>query len=99
MSDVFLTFFSGLLGGLVAFFTTNWSLSRKVTQLEFDLYSLVERVNTEVKRRASAAGKKAKEFDEEVIRAAQNLKSPLDVTPAPPAFWWAPFVGKRNESG
>lgn len=91
MPDLLLTFLLALLGGVIGSLGHKWGLERKVSQLEFDLYSAIERINTEVKRRASLAGKKAKEFDDTVIQAASQ-----NPTVQPPQPWWMPWLEGKN---
>ena len=91
MTDLFVTFLVSTLFGVVGSLAHKWTLERKLSQLEFDLYSLVERVNTEVKRRASAAGKRAREFEDDALAAAKTSKQPDPALP-----WWAQYANKSN---
>lgn len=92
MRDYFLTILLSILGGIIGSLAHKWGLERKTSQLEIELYDLKERLLIEIKKRASAAGKKAKEFEEEALKAAKPVE-----TPAPPAFWWMPYV-KESKS-
>lgn len=87
MSDLLLTFLCGLLGGVLGSLAHKWGLERKVSQLEIECYDLKERLLIEIKKRASAAGKKHKEFEQEAL---DLVKAPA--APSAPPMWWAPFV-------
>lgn len=92
MSDFFLTFLLSLLGGILGSLAHKWGLERKTSQLEIELYDLKERLLIEIKKRASAAGKKHKEFEQEALELAEKEKAPTA-----PQFWWMPFV-KESKS-
>ena len=92
MSELFLTFLLALLGGVLGSLAHKWGLERKIGQLEIELYDLKERLLIEIKKRASVAGKRAKEFEDEILAAA--VKAPPQEPVA--QFWWMPHMKPKD---
>lgn len=85
-----LTSCAGVAGWLAAT-AAIWGLKRSHYRLECDVTDLQNSLLVEIKRRAGAAGQKAKKDDEEL--AAKILEAANGAKPTP-QNWWDQYVHK-----
>lgn len=72
MSELFVAFLCGSVGGGLVALAVKWTLARNLSQLNLRMTDFEERLYVEMKKRASRASQSHKEFEQQLFADAAS---------------------------